>query len=57
MVGNGAGVFTRSPKETAQIVVGWFSTNAYELKKLSKNALKLAQPEAVLDILRDSHMF
>ena len=57
MVANGAGVFTRSSKETAQIVAGWFSTNADELKKMSENALKLVQPEAVFDIVRDSHMF
>nr|XP_043627834.1 monogalactosyldiacylglycerol synthase 2, chloroplastic-like [Erigeron canadensis] len=55
VVGNGAGVFTRSPKETARIVAGWFSTNSDELKKMSENALKLAQPEAVFDIVRDIH--
>ncbi|KAM0066259.1 putative monogalactosyldiacylglycerol synthase [Helianthus debilis subsp. tardiflorus] len=58
VVGNGAGVFTRSPKETAQIVeivAGWFSTNSDELKKMSENSLKLAQPEAVFDIVRDIH--
>ncbi|KVI01325.1 Diacylglycerol glucosyltransferase, N-terminal [Cynara cardunculus var. scolymus] len=55
VVGNGAGVFTRSPKETARIVAGWFTTNADERKKMSENALKLAQPEAVFDIVRDIH--
>ncbi|KAJ0745635.1 putative monogalactosyldiacylglycerol synthase [Helianthus annuus] len=55
VVGNGAGVFTRSPKETTQIVAGWFSTNSDELKKMSENGLKLAQPEAVFDIVRDIH--
>ncbi|XP_071729567.1 monogalactosyldiacylglycerol synthase 2, chloroplastic-like [Rutidosis leptorrhynchoides] len=55
VVGNGAGVFTRSPKETARIVAGWFTTNSDELKKMSLNALKLAQPEAVFDIVRDIH--
>ncbi|KAD4180191.1 hypothetical protein E3N88_28782 [Mikania micrantha] len=55
VVGNGAGVFTRSPKETARIVAGWFSTNSDELKKMSENSLKLAQPEAVFDIVRDIH--
>ncbi|GJU83027.1 hypothetical protein Tco_1285392 [Tanacetum coccineum] len=49
------GVFSRSPKETARIVAGWFSINADELKKMSENALKLAQPEAVFDIVRDIH--
>ncbi|KAI3754376.1 hypothetical protein L1987_54159 [Smallanthus sonchifolius] len=55
VVENGAGVFTRSPKETARIVAGWFSTNSDELKKMSQNSLKLAQPEAVFDIVRDIH--
>ncbi|MFS8026834.1 putative monogalactosyldiacylglycerol synthase [Helianthus anomalus] len=53
--GSATGVFTRSPKETAQIVAGWFSTNSDELKKMSENSLKLAQPEAVFDIMRDIH--
>ncbi|KAJ6731854.1 MONOGALACTOSYLDIACYLGLYCEROL SYNTHASE [Salix purpurea] len=47
VVDNGAGVFTRSPKETARIVKEWFSTRTDELKRMSENALKLAQPEAV----------
>ncbi|GMJ15645.1 monogalactosyldiacylglycerol synthase 2 [Hibiscus trionum] len=55
VVENGAGVFTRSPKETARIVAGWFSTNTDELKRMSENALKLAQPEAVFDIVKDIH--
>ncbi|KAM0000343.1 putative monogalactosyldiacylglycerol synthase [Helianthus debilis subsp. tardiflorus] len=55
LVGNGVGVFTRSPKETAQIVAGWFSTNSDELNKMSENSLKLAQPKAVFDIVRDIH--
>lgn len=55
MVNNGAGVFTRSPKETAKIVAEWFSTNSIELKRMSENALKLAQPEAVFDIVKDIH--
>ncbi|KAJ0551534.1 putative monogalactosyldiacylglycerol synthase [Helianthus annuus] len=55
VVGNGAVVFTRIPKETAQIVAaGWFNTNSDELKKMSENSLKLAQPKAVFDIVRDS---
>lgn len=52
---NGAGVFTRSPKETARIVAEWFSTKTDELKRMSQNALKLAQPEAVFDIVKDIH--
>nr|GEX62801.1 monogalactosyldiacylglycerol synthase 2, chloroplastic-like [Tanacetum cinerariifolium] len=55
VVNNGAGVFTRSSRETARIVAGWFSNNADEHKRMSENALKLAQPEAVFDIVRDIH--
>lgn len=55
VVDNGAGVFTRSPKETARIVTEWFSTQTDELKRMSENALKLAQPEAVFDIVKDIH--
>ncbi|CAA0360121.1 Monogalactosyldiacylglycerol synthase 3 [Arabidopsis thaliana] len=55
VVDNGAGVFTRSPKETAKIVADWFSNNKQELKKMSENALKLSQPEAVFDIVKDIH--
>ncbi|WCJ29977.1 Monogalactosyldiacylglycerol synthase chloroplastic [Euphorbia peplus] len=55
VVDNGAGVFTRSPKETARLVTEWFSTKKDELKTMSEKALKLAQPEAVFDIVRDIH--
>ncbi|XP_010413816.1 PREDICTED: monogalactosyldiacylglycerol synthase 3, chloroplastic-like [Camelina sativa] len=55
VVDNGAGVFTRSPKETARIVADWFSSNKTGLKSMSENALKLAQPEAVFDIVKDIH--
>ncbi|KAK8672383.1 hypothetical protein V6N13_110755 [Hibiscus sabdariffa] len=55
VVDNGAGVFTRSPKETARIVSEWFSTKTDELKRMSENAVKLAQPEAVFDIVKDIH--
>ncbi|ESQ51159.1 hypothetical protein EUTSA_v10022676mg [Eutrema salsugineum] len=55
VVDNGAGIFTRSPKETAKIVADWFSSNKEELKNMSENALKLAQPEAVFDIVKDIH--
>ncbi|KAJ8767895.1 hypothetical protein K2173_020835 [Erythroxylum novogranatense] len=55
VVENGAGVFKRSPKETAGIVTEWFSTKKDELKTMSENALKLAQPEAVFDIVKDIH--
>lgn len=55
VVDNGAGVFTRSPKETAKLVAEWFSTKTDELKRMSENALKLAQPDAVFDIVKDIH--
>ncbi|TYJ97846.1 monogalactosyldiacylglycerol synthase 2 [Cucumis melo var. makuwa] len=55
VVDNGAGVFTRSPKETAKIVAEWFSTKTEQFHTMSQNALKLAQPEAVFDIVRDIH--
>ncbi|KAK7273556.1 hypothetical protein RIF29_14612 [Crotalaria pallida] len=53
VVENGASVFTRSSNETARIVAEWFSTKSDDLKRMSENALKLAQPEAVFDNLRD----
>ncbi|KAJ4953334.1 hypothetical protein NE237_030166 [Protea cynaroides] len=55
VVDNGAGVFSRSPKETANLVAEWFSSKTEELKKMSDNALKLAQPDAVFNIVRDIH--
>ncbi|XP_052200390.1 probable monogalactosyldiacylglycerol synthase 3, chloroplastic isoform X2 [Diospyros lotus] len=55
VVENGAGVFSRSPKETARLVAEWFSTKTDELKRMSENALKLAQPEAVFNIVKDIH--
>ncbi|KAK8262247.1 hypothetical protein V6Z12_D13G244100 [Gossypium hirsutum] len=55
VVDNGAGVFTRSSSETARIVAEWFSTKTDELKRMSENALKLAQPKAVFDIVKDIH--
>lgn len=55
VVDNGAGVFTRRPKETARIVAEWFTTKSDELKTMSENALKLAQPNAVFDIVKDIH--
>ncbi|XP_052180934.1 monogalactosyldiacylglycerol synthase 2, chloroplastic-like [Diospyros lotus] len=57
VVDNGAGVFTRSPKETARLVAKWFSTDKDELGRMSENALKkLAQPNAVFDIVKDIHV-
>ncbi|KAK4764329.1 hypothetical protein SAY87_013767 [Trapa incisa] len=55
VVDNGAGIFTRSSKETAKTVAEWFSTKTDELQRMSENALKLAQPEAVFDIVKDLH--
>ncbi|KAI3781965.1 hypothetical protein L2E82_11993 [Cichorium intybus] len=55
VVNNGAGVFTRSSREMARIVAGWFSNNADEHQRMAENALKLAQPEAVFGIVRDIH--
>lgn len=55
VVDSGAGVFTRSSKETARLVAEWFSTKSDELKRMSENALKLAQPEAVFEIVKDIH--
>ncbi|XP_043718758.1 monogalactosyldiacylglycerol synthase 2, chloroplastic-like [Telopea speciosissima] len=55
VVDNGAGVFSRSPKETANLVAEWFDSKTEELKKMSENAVKLAQPDAVFNIVRDIH--
>ncbi|XP_044470878.1 monogalactosyldiacylglycerol synthase 2, chloroplastic [Mangifera indica] len=55
VVNNGAGVFTRSPKETAKLVAEWFSTKTDELKRMAENSRKLAQPEAVFNIVKDIH--
>lgn len=55
VVDNGAGVFSQSPKDTANLVAEWFSTKTDELKRMSENARKLAQPEAVLNIVEDIH--
>lgn len=55
VVNNGAGVFSKSSKETASLVAQWFGPESEELKKMSQNALKLAQPDAVFDIVKDIH--
>lgn len=55
VVDNGAGVFTRSPKETAKIVAEWFTTKQDELKRRSEDAFKLSKPDAVFDIVKDIH--
>eukprot|EP01018_Ginkgo_biloba_P006726 Gb_01079 [translate_table: standard] len=53
VVDNGAGVFCKSPKEIANIVAQWFGPKAEELEAMSRNALKLAQPDAVFKIVHD----
>ncbi|ONK60225.1 uncharacterized protein A4U43_C08F15730 [Asparagus officinalis] len=53
VVKNGAGVFSKSPKETARLVAQWFGPDYEKLKKMSENALNLAQPNAVFDIVKD----
>ncbi|KAH7854271.1 hypothetical protein Vadar_011986 [Vaccinium darrowii] len=55
VVDNGVGVFSRSPEKTAKLVADWFTTKTEELKKMSENALQLAQPNAVFDIVKDIH--
>ncbi|KAG1363974.1 Monogalactosyldiacylglycerol synthase 2, chloroplastic [Cocos nucifera] len=55
VVENGAGAFSKSPKETASLVARWFGPDRDELKKFSGNALKLARPGAVFDIVKDIH--
>uniref|UniRef100_A0ACD5ZK54 Uncharacterized protein n=1 Tax=Avena sativa TaxID=4498 RepID=A0ACD5ZK54_AVESA len=55
VVDNGAGVFSKDPREAARQVARWFSTEADELKTYSRNALQLSQPEAVFHIVRDIH--
>lgn len=53
VVDNGAGVFSKCPKETARLIARWFDPDCNKLKKMSENALTLAQPNAVFDIVKD----
>ena len=53
VVENGAGKFCDKPKEIAKIVADWFGPNENELRKMSANALKLARPRAVFEIVKD----
>ncbi|XP_078171473.1 putative monogalactosyldiacylglycerol synthase 2, chloroplastic isoform X2 [Carex rostrata] len=53
VVENGAGVFSKDPNEAARIVARWFGLERGLLKKYSQNALRLAQPNAVFDIVKD----
>ena len=55
VVENGCGKFSKSPKEIAKIVGGWFGPKAEELAAMSQNALKLARPDAVFKIVHDMH--
>uniref|UniRef100_A0A0D6R8K3 monogalactosyldiacylglycerol synthase n=1 Tax=Araucaria cunninghamii TaxID=56994 RepID=A0A0D6R8K3_ARACU len=53
VVDNGAGKFSKSPKEIAHVVAEWFGPKADELKRMSQNALKLARPDSVFKIVHD----
>ncbi|GAB2286650.1 Monogalactosyldiacylglycerol synthase 1, chloroplastic [Dionaea muscipula] len=55
VVENGFGKFSKSPKEIANTVAQWFGPKADELKVMSQNALKLARPDAVFQIVHDLH--
>ncbi|KAG0503414.1 hypothetical protein HPP92_003486 [Vanilla planifolia] len=55
VVENGTGVFSRSPKEAADQVSRWFGPEREELRRLSQNAMRMAKPNAVFDIVRDIH--
>ncbi|XP_068652289.1 probable monogalactosyldiacylglycerol synthase, chloroplastic isoform X1 [Aristolochia californica] len=55
VVENGCGKFSKSPRETANIVAEWFGPKSDELKAMSQNALKLARPDAVFKIVHDLH--
>lgn len=53
VVNNGAGRYSKNPKEIAKIVADWFGPKAQELQEMSRNALKLARPDAVFKIVHD----
>ncbi|KAL4180145.1 hypothetical protein AMTRI_Chr13g123760 [Amborella trichopoda] len=53
VVENGAGVFSKSPKDTANTVGEWFGPKVEELMQMSECARRLAQPDAVFNIVRD----
>ncbi|XP_043706262.1 probable monogalactosyldiacylglycerol synthase, chloroplastic isoform X2 [Telopea speciosissima] len=55
VVENGCGKFSKSPKAIAKIVAEWFGPKADELKAMSRDALKLARPDAVFKIVHDLH--
>ncbi|KAL5988072.1 hypothetical protein ACLOJK_035835 [Asimina triloba] len=53
VVDNGAGLFSKSPEETANLVAQWIGPQRDDLNRMSENALKLARPDAVFNIVRD----
>ncbi|KAH7294627.1 hypothetical protein KP509_27G010400 [Ceratopteris richardii] len=53
VVNNGAGKFSKDPKEIANIVADWFGPKSDELREMAFNALKLARPNAVFKIVHD----
>jgi len=53
VVENGAGKFCENPREIARIVANWFGPAADELERMAQNALKLARPNAVFEIIHD----
>ncbi|KAJ4958673.1 hypothetical protein NE237_025784 [Protea cynaroides] len=55
VVENGCGKYSKSPKEIAKIVAEWFGPKADELEAMSRDALKLARPDAVFKIVHDLH--
>ncbi|KAK3133366.1 hypothetical protein QOZ80_6AG0535610 [Eleusine coracana subsp. coracana] len=55
VVENGCGKFSKSPKQIAKIVAGWFGPRSEELQVMSRNCLKLARPGAVFKIVHDLH--
>uniref|UniRef100_A0A1J3GLV1 Monogalactosyldiacylglycerol synthase 1, chloroplastic n=1 Tax=Noccaea caerulescens TaxID=107243 RepID=A0A1J3GLV1_NOCCA len=55
VVENGCGKFSKSPKEISKIVADWFGPESNELEVMSRNALRLARPDAVFKIVHDLH--
>ena len=53
VVENGTGKFCEKPKEIAKTVADWFGPKEDELRRMSANALKLARPRAVFEIVKD----
>lgn len=53
VVNNGAGRYSKDPKQIAKIVAEWFGPKADELQEMARNAMKLARPDAVFKIVHD----